>query len=149
MKKLWRCPKCGHRFVSANMWHSCTNYTLDIHFEGKDPALRRLFDRYLAMVRRIGPVTVISQKTRIAFQVRARFAGALVRKSFIEGGLWLKRQVEHPLFFRTMKVTPTDWVYYFRLRSPADLENKELRAFLREAYAVGAQEHETQRRYRR
>ena len=23
VKALWRCPKCGHRFVTKNLWHSC------------------------------------------------------------------------------------------------------------------------------
>ena len=25
-KPLWTCPKCGHSFVTRNIWHSCNRY---------------------------------------------------------------------------------------------------------------------------
>ena len=25
---LWRCPRCGHEFVTAHMWHSCSSHAL-------------------------------------------------------------------------------------------------------------------------
>ena len=37
---LWRCPKCGHRFVTRNIWHSCGHYRLADHFEGKASLVR-------------------------------------------------------------------------------------------------------------
>jgi hypothetical protein len=73
-KPLWTCPKCGHQFVMRNLWHSCSRHSLDDHFKGKDPMLRKIFDRYLALVKKCGPVTAYAQKTRIIFQVRVRFA---------------------------------------------------------------------------
>jgi hypothetical protein len=127
------------------MWHSCSRYRLSYHFKGKEPIVRKLFDRYLALVESFGPVTVIPQKTGIAFQVRVRFAGAYARKNWLGGGLWLKRRVEHPLFCRIESVTPKDHIHRFRLTSLADLRDQNLKAFLREAYAVGCQEHLAQR----
>ena len=138
-KSLWTCPNCGHRFVTRNMWHSCSRYRLDDHFTGKDPFVRDLFDRFAALVRQCGPVTVYAQKTRIVFQTRARFAGVAVRKRWLDCGLWLKRRVEHPRVRRIESPTPRDHVHYFRLTSPADLD-EELAALVREAYAVGCQE---------
>ena len=141
MRPLWTCPKCGHKFVTPNMWHSCSRYPLSHHFKGKDPIVRRLFDRYLVMVKSFGPVTVIPQKTGIAFQVRVRFAGAYARKNWLDCGLWLKRRVDHPLFYRIESVTPRDHIHRFRLARIEDLRNQSLKGFLREAYAVGCQEH--------
>jgi len=46
-RPLWTCPKCLHRFVARNMWHSCDAYPLSHHFKGKDPIVRELFDGYL------------------------------------------------------------------------------------------------------
>ncbi len=134
-RPLWTCPRYGHRFVTPNRWHSCTHYTLDHHFEGKDPNIRKLFNHWLAFVRRNGPVTVISQKTRISFQVRVRFAGAVIQKSAVQCGLWLKRKVESPVFDRVEKVTARDYVYYFRLTDPAQLD-EELAGYV----VVGRQE---------
>ncbi len=85
-------------------------------------------------------MTVYAQKTRIIFQVRVRFAGAVIKKNWVEGGLWLKRKVEHPRFFRIESPAPRDHIHRFRLATLADVD-EELAEFLREAYAVGCQEH--------
>lgn len=137
---LWRCPRCGHRFVTANMWHSCTNHSLAEHFRNKDAGLRKLFDRYLAAVRRFGPVTVIPQKSRITFQGRVRFAGAVIRSKWVEGGVWLTRRDPHPRFFRVEKPVPGCYIHRFRLTTAKDID-AHLRQVLRESYAVGQQEH--------
>jgi hypothetical protein len=126
--------------VTPNLWHSCSRHSLDEHFKGKDPLMRQLFDRYLALVRKCGPVTVYAQKTRIIFQVRVRFAGAVIKKNWIEGGVWLKRRVEHPRFFRIESPTPRDHIHRFRLTKLKEIDD-ELAEFIREAYAVGCQEH--------
>jgi len=136
---LWTCPKCGHQFVTRNMSHSCSNYPLEYHFAGKDPALRKLFDRYVEFVERCGPVTVYAQKSRITFQTRGRFTNVVVRKRWLECSLWLKRRVESPLFHRVDSFGPRDRVHYFRLSDESQLSD-ELEEFVREAYAVGCQE---------
>jgi hypothetical protein len=135
---LWRCPRCGHRFVTRNAWHSCSNHTLAEHFRGCAPSLRPLFDRYLAFLRSLGPVTVIPQATRITFQARVRFAGAVVRRDWIEGGLWLKRRVDDDRFTRAEHISGDDWVYRFRLERLSDLD-AAVKRYLREAYEVGRQ----------
>lgn len=140
-RPLWTCPKCGHRFVTPNIWHSCSRYPLSYHFKGKDPIVRKLFDDYLELVESFGPTTVIPQKTRIAFQVRVRFAGAVTRKHWLDCALWLKRRADHPLFYRIEAVTAVDHVHRFRLTSPEDLRDRTLKLLLHEAYTVGCQEH--------
>jgi len=139
-RPLWKCPKCGHKFVTTNLWHSCSRYPLSHHFKDKDPIVRRLFDEYLALVESCGPVTVIPQKTRIAFQVRVRFACAITRKHWIEGTLWLKRPADHPLFYKVEQLHAHDYIHSFRLKSIADLHDKKLQVLLAESYRVGRQE---------
>ncbi|MBI4467389.1 MAG: hypothetical protein HY656_08205, partial [Acidobacteria bacterium] len=77
---LWQCPKCGRWFVTRNLWHSCARVSVGSHFRGKDPRLRRLFNRLVAALRRHGPLLVNANKTRISFQARMRFAGVQVQK---------------------------------------------------------------------
>ena len=48
--ELWTCPKCGHRFTTKNMWHSCSTYPLEYHFEGRLPLVRSTFDRFLEVI---------------------------------------------------------------------------------------------------
>lgn len=139
LQPLWTCPRCGHRFVGRNMWHSCGRHRIADHFRGKPPALRALFHRFRALVRSCGPVTVYGQKTRIVFQARARFTGVVVRHGWLEGAVWRKRRLALPRFHRIEKIPPGDYVHYFRLRNPSEID-AELIALMREAHAVGRQE---------
>jgi hypothetical protein len=121
------------------MWHSCGRYRVADHFKGKDPAVRKLFRAFRALVASIGPATVYAQKTRIVFQTRARFAGLIVRRNRIEVGLWLKRRREHPRLYRIEFYPPNDYVHRIRLASLSEID-RELAQFVREAYKVGRQE---------
>ena len=137
-RPLWRCPKCGHRFVTKNLWHSCGRYRLADHFKGKPRSLRETFDRLTGLAKACGPVTVYAQKTRIVIQARVRFAGAVVRRDWLDAGLWLKRKVEHPCLSRVESFGRLGYGLHFRLQRPADVDDA-LAELVREAYAIGIQ----------
>ena len=139
MRPLWRCGQCGHRFVTKNLWHSCGRYRLADHFKGRPRALRRTFDRFVALAKACGPVTVYAQKTRIVIQARVRFAGLVVRRDWLDAGLWLKRRAEHPRLTRVEDFGPLGFGHHFRLQEPADAD-RALGDLVREAYAIGTQE---------
>jgi hypothetical protein len=137
---LWRCPRCGWRFVSRNLAHSCARVPLKKHFEGKDPQVRRTFDALVAALRRNGPLTVVTSKTRITFMVRMRFAGVTPRKRSLPGGMGLMRPgVRHPLL-TPGPVYGRIFGYRFRLTHPGQID-RGFRRLLAEAYRVGKQEH--------
>jgi hypothetical protein len=46
---------------------------------------------------------------------RVRFAGAVVRVSYVDAGLWMRRRVEHPLLRRTEDFGRLGYVHHFRL----------------------------------
>src|SRR5262245_60282455 len=138
-ESLWRCPKCGHRFVTRNIWHSCVHYRLSDHFHGKPTQLRKTFDAYVAAARCYGPVTVYAHKTRIVMQVRVRFAGAVVRKDWLDASMWLKRLVDHPLLVRTESFGALGYGHHFRLCQPDDVDSSLVK-LLGEAYAIGQQQ---------
>jgi len=91
-------------------------------------------------VRTLGPVKVLPQKTRIAFQVRMSFAQLTPRQAWVDGHLVLARRVRHPLFRSVATISPRNHVHTFRLLAPDDL-TAELERFIAEAYAVGRQDH--------
>ena len=62
---LWRCPRCGQRFVARNMPHSCDVRTVDEHFTAASPALRAAFGAFVAAAREHGDVTLNATKSRI------------------------------------------------------------------------------------
>jgi hypothetical protein len=137
---LWTCPQCGHQFVSRNLWHSCGIYELEDHFKGKDPILREIFDRLVELTNQHGPVTVYAQKSRIVFMVQVRFANLVVRKRWLDFGLWLTRRVEHPLLRKTAVFGPNSFGLGFRLSRPEDID-PALEALIVEAYKTGRREH--------
>lgn len=139
-RPLWRCPKCGHRFVSANLWHSCGRYRVADHFRGRPVRLRRVYQAFLRLARSFGPVHVYAQKTRIVFQRQVRFAGVIVRAAYVEGAMWLTRTADHRTLMRRLPINARDVGHYFRLVDVADID-AELGALMREAHAIGGRAH--------
>jgi uncharacterized C2H2 Zn-finger protein len=144
-RPLWRCPKCGRDFANRNQSHACGRHSLEPHFAGKPPEIRQIYDRFLAALRDIGPVTVLPERTRIAFQVRMSFAQLTPRRNWVDGHLVLAAPVKSRVFRRVESFSRHNHLHAFRLSRPADV-NKELCRWLREAYAVGEQKHLTRAR---
>ena len=138
-RPLWTCPKCGHRFVTKNLWHSCVRVPIANHFRGRPPERRKTYDRWVKAARSCGKVTAYAQKSRITIMARVRFAGAVVHNSYLDAGLWLRRKAEHPRLRRIEDFGRLGQVHHFRLERPDDVD-AALEALMREAYRVGTQE---------
>jgi Domain of unknown function (DUF5655) len=137
-RPLWICPSCGQSFVTRNMSHSCCRFTESEFFAGRE-AQRALYRALRAFIERLGRVTVNINKTRISFQARARFAAVdRVTRDGLVCHVWLKRRLESPRFIRIEALPPSNFVHYFRLTDPAQLD-EEAAAWLAEAYEVGMQ----------
>jgi len=138
---MWDCPRCGRAFAHRNQSHSCAP------LGDPEPAFRARVARGaggvrpgLAAVSRLGPVTVLPEKTRIALQARMSFAAFVPRRHWLGGHLVLARRIDSPRFLRIDTYSPGNVVHTFRLASPADVDD-EFVAWLAEAYQVGAQRH--------
>jgi hypothetical protein len=141
VSSLWRCPLCGRRFANRNQTHTCAaRGRLADHYAGRDPAVVATFRALLAVARSNGPVTVLAEKTRVAFQVRMSFAAFTLKKHWIDGHVVLARRLASRRFRKTWVASPRNQVHEFRLRSPDEVDD-EVAAWLREAYTVGAQKH--------
>jgi hypothetical protein len=141
---LWVCGRCGRGFANRNQPHACGRYELDHHFRGKPAEIRILYDAFAAMLSRIGPVTVLPEKTRIAFQVRMSFAQVSPRRGWLDGHFVLARRAEAAPFRKIETISARNHVHFFRLTRSEDIA--ELEPFAQEAYRVGAQEHLRKRR---
>ena len=139
-KPLWHCPECGEAFTTRNQWHSCGSFDLEPHFERAKPHVRELYDRFVAIVTACGPVRIIPQKTRIAFQVRMRFAALMPQRNAIKGHLVLSRRHEDPCFESVESYSARNHVHVFRLEGLDDFTDV-LKERIRDAYCVGEQRH--------
>jgi hypothetical protein len=146
---LWTCPECGHRFVTANVWHSCTRLTLDDAFARSTPDARAAFDRFVELVERCGPVTVIAQKSRIVLMVRVRFAGATVLRDRVRLNFALSRVVDHPRIIRVESYGRRWNAHRFEAASAADVDSfQELPPLLCESYRDLGQQGSLRSRHR-
>jgi uncharacterized C2H2 Zn-finger protein len=138
---LWHCPRCERVFANRNQTHTCAGlHGLEHHFDGREPIVRELYDHVVTAIEKIGPVIVLPEKTRIAFQVRMSFAQVTPRRQWLDGHVVLARRLEHPRFRKIESISARNHVHHFRLTQPADIDSTFL-AWLREAYAVGEQRH--------
>lgn len=99
-----------------------------------------MFEDILALVRECGPVKVLSEKTRIAFQVRMSFMAIAARQSHLRGHFVFARRVPSPRFQKIETFSPRNVVHHFCVENSAELD-AEFAGWVREAYAVGRQEH--------
>ena len=137
---MWRCPECRRQFANRNQSHACGRYTLASHFAGKPPAVRAIFDKLRRVAESNGPIVVLPEKTRIAFQVRMSFAAFVVRKNWIDGHVVLARRLENPRFRRIETFSPRSHLHAFRFESAEEIDD-EVAVWLAEAYRVGEQRH--------
>ena len=138
-RPLWQCPSCGRAFANRNQSHACGRHDLESHFEGKAPETRAIFEAFHVLLERFGPVTVLPEKTRIAFQHRMSFAQLTVKRHWVDGHFVLARRAEDPLFTKVESLSTRNHVHHFRLEDRAQVEL--LAGYAREAVAVGRQEH--------
>jgi hypothetical protein len=146
---LWTCPRCGLRFVSRNLQHSCGRATLAEWKRKMGPRAKALYHRFEELISRCGPFDVSPAKTRITFLARVRFAG-ITRLS--EGGMTCNFALPYPVEVRQLaKVTeavPGWWVHELRVTEPAELDAR-LQGWLRRSYRLMGMQGRLRRRPRR
>jgi hypothetical protein len=141
MKDLWTCPDCGRTFANRNQSHTCRPLgELGPHFAGKDEAVRQTFDRLVEIVRALGPVDILPEKTRIAFHARMSFAAFTPRLHWLDGHVVLAERLTSPRFTRVETYSPRNVLHAFRLHAPAEVDT-EVTDWLTRAYSVGQQRH--------
>jgi hypothetical protein len=137
---LWVCPKCGARLITRNLWHSCGRFTLEALFDNAQPGVLGLARNYVRMLRSLGDVQVVPQKTRLVCVARVRFAGLSPRKPGFLVAFALRRRLSSKRIVRTVDYGPRWQGHFVEVKSDGDLDD-ELRDWLQEAHdTVGLQD---------
>jgi hypothetical protein len=112
-------------------------HTVREHFEGKDPAVRKTYDKLLEALRRMGPVIEDPKKTSIHLVRKMAIAGVAARKDH----LLLTIKSDHRRMSRRVRTTEQVSAGRFHLEvkllSPSDVDS-ELISWLRESYELSA-----------
>jgi hypothetical protein len=134
------CPRCGARLVSRNLWHSCGEFALEDLFAASTPETLDLARAYVAMLRSLGDVQVLPQKTRLTAVARVRFAGLTPRREGFVATFALHRWLDSPRIVTTEEYGPRWRIHHVRIRSAADLDD-ELRGWLQESHDLVGLQH--------
>jgi hypothetical protein len=141
-RPLWKCPKCGEQFVTANIWHSCGRFSLKQLFAKSDPSVRRIARKLTQIVRANGPVRLIPQKTRLVFMTRVRFLAVYPRKRFLVIGIELPERHPDPRFRKIETYSRRMHGHYLRIEHESQLD-AQVQRWLRLSYLVGKQDAAT------
>ena len=133
---LWTCPRCGVKLVTRNGWHSCGQATLQNWLARMSPAVRRLYDRFEAMIASFGEYHVAPAKTRIAFLGQVRFANITkISDDSLSCTFSLPQKVRSPRLTKVQEVIPGWWVHTMQVRKPSEFD-REMKGWFRESYRL-------------
>ena len=71
-------------------------YTINDHFADKDPIVRALYDKLLAVLNTFGPIIEEPKKTSIHFVRKSALAGVETRKSYLLLNIKADHKIDSP-----------------------------------------------------
>lgn len=108
-------------------------YSVDDHFARKSAGVRAIYDRLLAALWKIGPVTEDPKKTSIHLVRTTALAGVEVRKEYLLLNIKADRRIDSPRIAKTEKMSARRFHHKVKLTSPDEVD-AELQSWLRDAY---------------
>jgi hypothetical protein len=110
-------------------------FTVKSHFEGKDPAVRQIYDRVLKAAGEFGPVIEDPKKTSIHLVNKTAFAGVATRKSAIVLTIKSNRRIPSPRIHKSEQTSAQRFHHEVKLTLLAEVDS-ELVSWLKDAYAL-------------
>jgi hypothetical protein len=107
------------------------------HFEGRDPVVRKIYDRLIKDLRKFGPLVEEPKKSSIHIVNRTAFAGVATRKAFLILTIKSDRKLESRRIHKTEQASANRFHSEIKLTSESDVDD-ELLSWLRNAYALSA-----------
>jgi hypothetical protein len=136
---LWICPDCGARLATKNLYHTCGTFMLEELFARSAPETVALARRYVELLRSLGDVQILPQKTRVVCGARVRFATLSPLKNGFPAVFTLRRWVESTRLTHLAEGGPHRRMHRLLIESAEQIDD-ELRAWLQEAHdTVGLQ----------
>lgn len=111
------------------------SFTVEQHFEGRDPAVRAIYDALLGASRRFGSVTEDPKKTSIHLNRRTAFAGVATRKEALVLTIKAPSDIKSARIHKREQVSAKRWHLEVRLVDPDEVDS-ELTKWLAAAYAL-------------
>ena len=113
------------------------HYSVDDHFQGKDPHVRLIYDHLLVQLRELGSIDEQPKKTSIHLARAVGFAGIQTRKSYLLLNIRSAQPIESPRILKAEQVSKNRYHQEVKLATVNDVDD-ELLAWLRAAYELSA-----------
>ena len=110
-------------------------FTVKSHFDGKDKAVRSIYDLLLKNARKFGSVAEEPKKTSIHLVNKTAFAGVATRKSAIILTIKSDRKLSNPRIHKSEQTSAKRFHHEVKLTSPGDV-GSVLVKWLKDAYAL-------------
>lgn len=112
-------------------------FTVESHFEGKDAAVRRIYDRVLKATGKFGPLVEEPKKTSIHLVNKTAFAGVATRKSAMILTIKSDRKIPSLRIHKSEQTSAKRFHHEVKLTAPDEVDS-ELLKWLKDAYALSA-----------
>jgi len=112
-------------------------FSVSSHFDGKEPATRKIYDRLVKTSSKFGEVIEDPKKTSIHLVNKTAFAGVATRKSAIILTIKSDRKIASPRIHKSEQTSASRFHHEVKLTSPADVD-AELTGWLKAAYEMSA-----------
>ena len=110
-------------------------FTVDSHFAGKPPHVRKIYERLLALLEKIGPVSEEPKKTSIHIVRESALAGVEVRREYLLLNLKTDYPIEGPRVERAERLSANRYHTKVKLSAIAEVDG-EVRRWLKDAYSL-------------
>ncbi len=131
----WRCPVCGREFARPNQWHSCLRSSVEKHFEGSTPILRKTYEELIRRLEAFGRVNVDPVRTSIILGSRAHFAVVYPDPRQLVLEFLSDHKIQSERIHRTQALGTARVSHFVKLVDPADIDD-ELMSWLAQSYAI-------------
>ncbi len=110
-------------------------FSLDSHFDGKEPIVRAMYDRLLASLRKFGKVIEEPKKTSIHLVNVSAFAGVQTRGAYILLNIKADHKIESPRIHKGEQISAKRFHHSVKISSLSEIDT-ELLGWLHDAYVL-------------
>ena len=112
--------------------------TVATHFQGRDPAVRAIYDAVLKAARGLGPVQEDPKKTSIHLCRTTAFAGVAVQRAALVLTLKSATDIPDPRIRRREQASAHRWHVELKLEKPSEVD-RQVKQWLAQAYALAGE----------
>ena len=117
------------------MGEKAGTFTVDAHFAGKPPQVRKVYERLLELLKKIGPVSEDPKKTSIHLVRESALAGVEVRGEYLLLNFKTDYPVQSPRVERAERLSANRYHTKVKLSAIAEVDG-EVKRWLKDAYSL-------------